>query len=273
MNNKNVLIIGALGGIGSAATKEFIAKGYNVFGLDICESSNIDSLHYYQCDITKEENILNCYELISREIDELYAIVHVAGVFVFDSLLEISEEKFKKILDINFLGITRINRIFFPLLKKGSRILITSSETAPLDPLPFEGIYGMVKSLVEKYAFSLRMEVNMFGIKVIVLRPGAINTNMLPESTKQIENFCEKTKIHKASSQNFLKITNKVETKHIQPDKLGKFIVKIVGKKRPKYTYRTNNNVLLKILNFLPDKLQTAIITKIIKDKTKNNKY
>ena len=261
---RNVLIVGALGGIGRASTKALIAKGYNVFGLDIAETSDIEGLHYRQCDLRKEEDIQKAYEWVSGQIDELYAIVHVAGVFVFDSLLEISEERLKKVLDINFLGITRVNRLFFPLLRKGSRILMTSSEVAPLDPLPFEGIYGMVKSLVEKYAFSLRMEINRLGIKVILLRPGAINTGMLPESNKQIEDFCERTKVHQESAKKFLDITNKIETKNIAPEELAKLIVKIVGRRHPKYVYRKNNNFLLKLLNALPDRWQTRIITKLI---------
>ncbi len=262
---RNVLIIGASGGIGKETAKAFIAKGYNVFGCDIKDDNDIQGLHYYKCDITKEDDINNLFININKEIDELYALIHVAGIYFMDSLLEVSEDELKRVIDINFLGATRINRIFFPLLKKGSRIMLTSSEVAPLDPLPFNGIYAMIKTLVEKYAFSLRMEVNMFDIKVIVLRPGAIDTGLLPESSKQVQKLCDNTKIHKASSKRFMNIVNKIETKSIKPEVLAKFIVKIVSKKNPRYVYKKNNNILLKLLNLLPDHLETYIITKIIK--------
>lgn len=63
------------------------------------------------------------------------------------------------------------------MLANGGRIVITSSELAPLDPLPFTGLYAITKSAVEKYAYSLRMELSLHGISVSVIRPGAVNTD------------------------------------------------------------------------------------------------
>ena len=75
-----------------------------------------------------------------------------AGVYMLDSLVEMETESFKKIFDINVNGVFLVNKIFLPLLKKDSRILITTSELAPLDPLPFTGIYAITKSALDKYA-------------------------------------------------------------------------------------------------------------------------
>ena len=48
-----------------------------------------------------------------------------------------------------------------PLLKKGSKIIITTSELAPLDPVPFTGSYAVTKGALDKYAYSLRMELQL----------------------------------------------------------------------------------------------------------------
>ena len=120
---------------------------------------------------------------ISSQISGFYAIIHLAGIYIMDSLVEMTEQRFTRIFDINVFGIYRINKIFLPLLSKGSRILITSSEVAPLDPLPFNGIYSITKSTIEKYAYSLRMELNLLGIKVSVLRPGEVKTKLINKST------------------------------------------------------------------------------------------
>lgn len=262
---KNILVVGCLGGIGKATSIELINNGYNVIGLDINDICDVSNIDYYKIDIRNENSIIQAYNKISEKYNDLYCICILSGIYMMDSLLEISEEELKKILDINFIGITRINRIFFPLLKKGSRILITSSEVAPLDPLPFNGIYGIIKTLVDKYAYSLRMEVNIFGIDVITLRPGAIKTTLLNDSMNELDKFCNKTKIHKTSSVKFKKVVNSVESKSIEPKKIGKFILKILNKKHPKYIYSINSNFLLKLLNVLPSKLQIKIISKIIK--------
>lgn len=263
-NNKNILIIGALGGMGVATSKKLINEGYSVYGLDIKDSSNIEGLHYFKCDITSNESIHNAFININKEINELYAIITLAGIYFMDSLLEISDEKFKKIIDINVLGNQRIIKEFFPLLKSGSKIVITTSEVATLDPLPFNGIYSMSKALLEKYAYSLRMEVNLFGIKVVTLRPGAVNTNLLNDSTSSLEEMVKSTQIHKESSLKFKGIVNSIESKAISVEKLANKISKILKKKKPKFVYRINNNFLLKIFNALPDHLQVWLIKKLL---------
>lgn len=264
-NMKNILVVGSLGGMGYSLTNRLVKGGYNVFGLDIKDTCDIKDVHYYKCDITSEESINNAYSLIKDEIDTLDAIIDVAGIYIMDSLLEIEDKDLKRILDINVLGIQRVVKVFFPLLKKGSKIVITTSELSTLDPLPFNGIYTMSKSLLEKYIFSLRMEVNNFGIKVISFRPGAVKTNLLNDSTSSMDKMCEKTVIHKEQSKNFKHIVDSVESKSVSPDKVASKLTKIIKKKHPKYVYRLNNNFALKLLNALPDRLQVKIISKIIK--------
>lgn len=261
---KNVLVVGSLGGMGYSLSERLVKKGYNVFGLDVLDTCNIKGVNYYKCDITSEESIEKAYSLIIDKIDTLDAIIDVAGVYIMDSLLEIEDKELKRIIDINVLGIQRVVKAFFPLLKKGSKIIITTSELATLDPLPFNGIYTMSKSLLEKYIFSLRMEVNNFGIKVVSFRPGAVKTNLLNDSTSSMDKMCKKTVIHKEQSKNFKHIVDSVESKSVPPSKVADKLCKILKKKHPKYVYTLNNNFALKLLNALPDSLQVKIISKIL---------
>lgn len=263
---KNVLVIGALGGMGKAVCELLKEKGYNVYKIDY--HPNNDSLdNYYQCDIRSMANIQNVYEDLSTKIDELYAIIHVAGVYYMDSLLEMEEERIKKIFDINVFGIYRINKVFLPLLKKGSRIIITSSEVAPLKPLPFNGIYSITKATIEKYAYSLRMETNLLGIYVAIIRPGAVKTNLLNNSLSELDSFCEKTEVFQNSSKKFKKIVDSVESKSITPERLAKVVYKAVKKRKPRYIYRINANFLLKLFNILPSRFQVYLIGKLLKSK------
>ncbi|MBR5250595.1 MAG: SDR family NAD(P)-dependent oxidoreductase, partial [Clostridia bacterium] len=197
--------------------------------------------------------------------NELYAILHFAGKYILDSLIEIPEQKFVNAFDVNVFGAYRLNKIFLPLLNRGSKILLTTSELAPLDPLPFTGIYALTKCLLDKYAYSLRMEVQLKGIFVSVLRPGAVKTDMLNASTTQLEEFCNNTKEYCVNANNFKKVVDKVEAKNIPPQKVAKKVLKILSAKRPKYVYKINRNPLLLLLNALPDKIQTNIIKGILK--------
>lgn len=262
---KNILITGATGGMGSAITKTLIDKGYRVFGLDYIEAEKIDGLHFFKCDVTDSESIYAAMEKIRETVPVLDAVIHTAGIYDMDSLIEMDEKRFVRIFDINFFGVFRVNKIFAPMLQKGSRIIITSSELAPLDPLPFNGIYGITKSVLEKYAFSLRMETNLLGIPVSIIRPGAVNTGLLGASTAAISRFVENTKMYKCNAQKFGKIVDSVESRHIPPEKIADLVMDALESKHPKYLYNINRNPLLLLLNSLPDKLQVKILGLILK--------
>ncbi len=261
---KKVLITGVLGGMGRATATRLLEAGYTVYGIDRAPVSDLP-IEYYSADLTNAHSVEDAYQKIFQKTDTLDGILHFAGIYDLHSLIEIDEEKFLRLFNVNLFGIYRVNKIFFPLLKRGSRIILTSSELAPLDPLPFTGLYAVTKAAVEKYAYSLRMEVNLHGVLVSVIRPGAVKTDMLGASTKALDEFCENTRLYECNADRFRRIVNSVETSNVFPDKIAKIALKALKAKRPKYVYNVNRNVLLKLLNVLPQKLQVFIISKILK--------
>lgn len=262
---KSILVTGATGGMGSAITKSLLAKGYRVFGIDYREGEKIDGLEFFNCDVTDSDSINAVFEKVKELAPRLDAIVHTAGIYDMDSLIEMDEKRFIRIFDINFFGVFRVNKIFSPMLTKGSRIIITSSELAPLDPLPFNGIYGITKSVLEKYAFSLRMETNLLGIPVSIIRPGAVKTGLLNASTQAISRFVENTKMYKCNAEKFGKIVDSVESKNIPAERIADLVIDALESKHPKYIYNINRNPLLRLLNALPDKMQVEILGLILK--------
>lgn len=262
---KYVLITGAYGGMGYETAKALAEKGFMVFALDKKVNAPEKNIIPVETDVTDINGVFQAFETVKSVTNELYAIIHFAGVYRLDSLVEMSEERFTGIFDVNVFGAYRINKAFLPLLKKDSRIIITTSELAPLNPLPFTGIYAITKTALERYAFSLRMELQLIGITVSVIRPGAVKTGLLPDSTKELENFCNNTEIYTYNADKFRKIVNDVETKNVSPEKIAKTAVKAVTARRPKYVYNVNRNFLLKLLNILPARRQTKIIGNILK--------
>ena len=262
---KHILVTGATGGMGKAICESLIAKGYKVYGIDYRKNDEVNGLEFYECDVTDTESVEDVFEKIKEQTGKLDGIVHTAGIYDMDSLIEMSEERFIRIFDINVFGVFRINKIFAPMLSKGSRIVITSSELAPLDPLPFNGIYGITKATLEKYAFSLRMETNLMGIPVSIIRPGAVKTSLLGASTQAIERFVSNTKLYQSNSTRFKKIVDSVESRNVTPDKIADKVLAALENKNPKYVYKINRNPLLLLLNSLPDKMQVDIIGLILK--------
>ena len=262
---KAVVVTGALGGMGRAVCA-LLKDEYKVFGLDVnAPETEDDNITYISCDVTSEQSVLSAYKSILDKTDKVYAIVHTAGIYDLDSLVEMSEERFTRIFNVNLFGAYRINKAFLPLLNKGSRIIIVSSELAPLDPLPFTGVYAISKSALEKYAHSLRAELALIDVSVSLIRPGAVKTNMLGSSTTALDMFCKNTKLYPVNAKRFKKIVDSVENKNIPAEKIARKINKSLKARKPKYVYNINRNFLLRLLSSLPQKTQVWILKLILK--------
>ena len=172
---------------------------------------------------------------------------------------------FRRIFDINVQGAFLVNNAFIPFLGSGSRIIITTSELAPLDPLPFTGIYAVTKAALDKYAYSLRMELQLLGITVSVIRAGAVKTGMLGASTDALDRFCQRTRLYRYNSKRFHRIVDSAEAKCIPPERIAGKAAAILKKKKPAFAYSINRNPLLLMLNALPQRTQLWIIRRVLK--------
>ena len=262
---KYILITGAYGGMGRAATELLATNGYRVFAIDRKIGEPRKNVIPIQADITSDADVNAAMEAVRSYTDKIFAIIHFAGIYMLDSLVEMDSKDFRRIFDINVNGVFLINKAFLPFLSNGSRILITTSELAPLDPLPFTGIYAITKAALDKYAYSLRMELQLLGISVSVLRAGAVDTGMLGVSTDALDCFCENTELYTCNAERFKSIVNRVEARCISPEKLAKKAASIINKRTPNFAYAVNRNPLLLLLNALPKRLQLWAIKMILK--------
>ncbi len=260
----NILVTGASGGMGLATCQILDGCGYTVYGLDRKQPDKSCSFRFISADVTDSVQLEAAFKRIKEEAGSLKAILHFAGVYDLNSLVEIVEQEFVSIFDINLFGVYRVNRIFLPLLEPKARIIITTSELAPLNPLPFTGIYSITKTALERYAYALRMELVLLNISVSIIRPGAVHTPLLPVSTSRLDSFCENTKLYCCNAARFRSIVDRVESHTVSPQAIGSLTMKILKAKRPRPVYNINRNVSLRLLNLLPYSWQTRIVNRML---------
>ena len=264
---KDVWVTGAYGGMGRATVMALRERGFRVFALDKTVDEAEDGIVPVEADVTSEESVASALEAVRGKTDSLCAIIHFAGIYMLDSLVEMEAEQLRRIFNVNLYGVFLVNKAFLPLLSRGSRILITTSELAPLDPLPFTGIYAVTKGALDKYAYSLRMEAQLLGVDVCVLRAGAVDTGMLGDSTDALEKFCQKTALYCCNAERFKRIVEGVEARRIPPEKIAKKALAILKKRNPAFAYSINRNPLLLLLNALPKRLQLWAIRLVLRQK------
>ena len=262
---KDVVITGAFGGMGRKAAERLASLGYRVFAIDKKCGEPCDGIVPIEADITSEEAVASIVDRVREYTDSVHAVIHFAGIYMLDSLVEMGASDFKRINDVNLYGAFLINRAFISMMKAGGRIIITTSELAVLDPLPFTGIYAVTKAALDKYAYSLRMELQLLGIHVSVIRAGAVSTDMLGVSTSALDRFVEETKLYTCNAKRFKGIVDRVEARSVSTEKLAKKVTRVLTKRRPAFAYSINRNPLLLLLNALPKRLQLFIIRLILR--------
>ncbi len=261
---KDILITGANGGMGRATVDLFTSKGFRVFALDRDACAPRENVIPIQADVTDESSVAAAFSAVSAETRELCGIIHLAGIYMLDSLVEMPPSEFERAFRVNLGGAFLINRTFLPLLKQGAKIILLTSELAVRDPLPFTGLYGITKTALDQYAYSLRMELQLMGISVSVLRAGAVDTGMIGASTKALDSFCRHTRLYAVNARRFRQIVDSVEARKIPPAKIAARLHRIFTRKKPKFDYSVNRNILLILLDLLPKGARFWIIKKVL---------
>ena len=265
MGNMNILITGAGSGIGKATKDYFLENGHNVYALDVLEIEKRKNLVSFICDISKEENLDEVRGYLSNNNIEIDVIINVAGIHKMASLVETDSLFLKKIIDVNLVGTMLVNKYFHPYLNKGGRIIIVTSEVAPFDPMPFNGLYNVSKTALDCYSQALRQELNLINQKVITIRPGAIETPLSNNSLVDTVALSNTTILYKKQASKFLGITKKFMGTPLKPLKVAKLIYKAATKKRPKLIYSIHRNFGLVLLSILPKRLQCFVIKTLLK--------
>ena len=260
----NYLITGAAGGMGSALCRALTGEGHRVWGLDRASGPSPEGWTLLPADLTKPEEVEAAFRIVQEEAGALDGIVHAAGLYDLGSLVEMPEADFLRDFDVNLFAAFRINRAFLPLLAPGGKIVIVTSELAPLPVLPFTGIYAVTKAALDKYAEALRMELQLLGHPVIVLRPGAVRTGMLPVSTEKLAKFCEETKLYSCNASRFRRIVEKVEARSVPPERVAALLSGVLAAPRPRPVYHLNRNPLLLLFRFLPQRTRLWAIRMIL---------
>ncbi|WP_026881575.1 SDR family NAD(P)-dependent oxidoreductase [Clostridium akagii] len=260
---KKVLITGAAGGLGLVTTKYMVANGWRVYatynrhGLEKIKEKNIIPI---QVDITNNESVNNAVMEVFKTTDTLDAVVNFAGIMVMGSVIESDVEMMRKILDINLLGMYRINQAFFEMIQKGNgRYVNVSSEFGALSAVPFNGFYTASKHAVEIYSDSLRRELMFLGIDVIKIRPGAFKTNMQGGTNAVFDKMLSETTHYKTIMGKMRILMEKGTGMAKEPIILAKQVYRALTDEKPKLVYSTNLNKSQKLLSCLPERIQDRI--------------
>ncbi len=188
---KSVVITGASTGIGWAAAKLLLERGFRVFG-SVRKQADADGLKGefganftpLIFDVTDEAAVLAAAREVRDALngEALVGLVNNAGIAVAGPVLELAADEFRRQMDVNVIGPIIATQAFGPLLgsdpsMKGSRgRIVMISSVAGKNGNPLMPAYVASKHAIEGLSESLRRELMLFGIDVIIVAPGAVKT-------------------------------------------------------------------------------------------------
>ena len=133
------------------------------------------------------------------------------------------------------------------------------------NPLPFTGIYAISKTALECYADSLRLELQLIGLPVITVRPGSFRTQLLSESSRELERLKAGTKLYRGNLERIAHIMEGQFGKAKDPGALARVYWRAANSRRPKMRYNVNTSVLLRIYSAMPRRLQAAALKLLLR--------
>jgi hypothetical protein len=200
----DVVITGASTGIGLAACQVLIRRGFRVFG-SVRTQADADRLRdqlgtrYVPLifDVTDPHSVNQVAAEVKKALGEqrLFGLVNNAGIAVLGPLAYLPLERFRLQIEVNLLGVHAVTQAFLPLLGtessrtgKPGRVVNISSISGRL-AMPFAGAYAASKFGLEGYSDSLRRELMLFGIKVILVEPRAVVTPIWDKAERVVQQF------------------------------------------------------------------------------------
>ncbi len=190
MNREVCIITGATGGIGRALSEKFGREGFALL-LAGRSAEKLSQLRDELSQIKVEADVC-AYDALSREervvvekaldiFGRIDVLINNAGIGMYESFINMSEEDLKKVFEVNFFSPWRMTRDALGYMEEGSWIINISSITVHL-PVPFMGGYGASKSALSSIMESLRAELVERKIGVLNVEAGRIRTDF-PENT------------------------------------------------------------------------------------------
>ena len=161
-------------------------------------------LEVLQLDVTDDKSVTDAIDMISNRHGRIDVLVNNAGYDAFGAVEDLSMKEIRMQFETNFFGAVRLIKAVIPIMRKQrSGIIVNVSSIGGLVGVPLNSAYTASKFALEGFSESMKYELDGFGIKVILIEPGAVNTNFLEtlEAQKAMNPDSPYTELSKKASE------------------------------------------------------------------------
>ena len=282
-NQKTVVITGCSSGFGHVTALHLARHGWQVFATVRKESDqarllaeamavvpgNAGRLVPVMCDITNAEDVTGLGQTVAAATPRLAGLVNNAGT-AFPAPLELLPlDELREQLEINVVGHLAVTQALLPSLKAGHGTIINVSSESGRVVFPITGAYHMSKFALEAMSDCLRIELAPFGVRVVVLEPGASPTAIWATSLQRAQ-----TKLGGRDTRAYATLIAAVEKASARraatgypPQLLADLVLKVLNSPNPRARYPLPRQTawIIALRQLLPDVWWDRIVRRVLK--------
>jgi NAD(P)-dependent dehydrogenase (short-subunit alcohol dehydrogenase family) len=283
---KTVVVTGVSTGIGWGITKVLIGKGFRVFG-SVRKTQDAERLskefgaNFFPLifDVTDEPAVQTAAELVREQLngEMLFGLVNNAGIAVPAPLIHIPTDDFRHQLEVNLVSVLIVTKAFVRLLGVDRSLrgtpgrIVNISSVGGKNGGPFLGPYSASKHGLEGFSESLRRELMLYGIDVIIVGPGSVATPIWDKAEEEDLAPYADTDYAEAARrmQNYM---IKDGRNGYPPEKVGEVVLHVLTTPRPRVRYAVipGSSFRRIIQGWLPKRLVDNIIARNLGFKVKD---
>ena len=257
-----ILVTGASSGIGKATALTLLQQGHTVY----VAARRVEAMRDLQAlgaiplrmDITQEDAVAAVVERITQDHGALDVLVNNAGFAIYGSVEETSMEDARGQFEVNLFGMARLTQLLIPAMReRGRGTIVNVSSMGGKIYTPLGAWYHATKHAVEGWSDALRIELQPFGIDVVVIEPGIIATEFGDVMTQPM--------LDRSGHGPYGKLAHAIagsKSPMSQPGVVAQAIARAVRARRPKTRYVAGNlaRPLMFVRKYFGDRVYDRLI-------------
>lgn len=268
-----ILVTGCSSGIGRATALEAAARGHRVYAtarkLESLRDLEKNGLRTLALDVTDAGSIRDAVASVLREAGSIDALVNNAGYGQYGAVEDVTLEEWRRQFDVNLFGAVEVTRDVLPAMReKRSGTIVNVSSVGGKIAIPFAAPYCASKHALEAVSDALRVEVAPFGIRVIVIEAGPIETGFADRARESVARILASSGPY---SSFYPAVARSAETDFqagkLPPEAVARVIIAAIEMSNPRTRYRVTRmaRTLIPLRRFLSDRFFDRRMKKLLK--------
>lgn len=251
---KNVaLVTGSSSGIGFETALILARNGFHTYASmrnlekskDITQIAHKEKLplQVVKLDVNSDTSVKDAVDQIVKEYKRIDVLINNAGYGLFGSLEDTSIEEIKAQFETNFFGVIRVTQQVLPVMRKQkSGTIVNVSSVGGRIGLPCLSAYHSTKFAVEGLSESMSYELDSFGIRVVIIEPGVIRTNIMNSSVLAKKALDPKSPYSSLIQKVENSFESMLKNAASPPEEVAKVILQAISSESPRLRYTAGND-------------------------------